>query len=450
MNIIDDYASKMGSVCIAENQIHKMLFQEYGVKQGLRDERGRGVLTGLTNISEVNSFKMENGERVQMDGKLTYRGYNIKDLVQGSLGRRFIFEEGAYLLLFGKLPTETQLMEFHKVLAAAMTLPNGFTRDIIMKASSRDIMNSMTRSVLTLSSYDDEFDNLDVDNVLSQCIRLIAEIPMLAMYAYHAHNHYENNDSMYIHRPDENLSIAENILRMLRPDCRFSELEAHVLDVALLLHMEHGGGNNSTFTIRVVTSTGTDTYAATAAALSSLKGPKHGGANIKVMQMMDDIRNHIHDYYDEDEIKAYLNGILEKEYFDRKGLIYGIGHAIYTLSDPRELILKQFVEALAEDKGRNMDLLLYNQIEKLAPRLIMKKRNTFKVVSPNVDFYSGFVYNMMNIPVELYTPLFAIARMVGWSAHRIEELISANKIIRPAYMSLATDKQYVPREERRE
>ena len=449
MNIIDDYASKMGSVCIAENQIHKMLFQEYGVKQGLRDERGRGVLTGLPNISEVNSFKMENGERVQMDGKLTYRGYNIKDLVQGSLGRRFIFEEGAYLLLFGKLPTETQLMEFHKVLAAAMTLPNGFTRDIIMKASSRDIMNSMTRSVLTLSSYDDEFDNLDVDNVLSQCIRLIAEIPMLAMYAYHAHNHYENNDSMYIHRPDENLSIAENILRMLRPDCRFSELEAHVLDVALLLHMEHGGGNNSTFTIRVVTSTGTDTYAATAAALSSLKGPKHGGANIKVMQMMDDIRNHIHDYYDEDEIKAYLNGILEKEYFDRKGLIYGIGHAIYTLSDPRELILKQFVEALAEDKGRNMDLLLYNQIEKLAPRLIMKKRNTFKVVSPNVDFYSGFVYNMMNIPVELYTPLFAIARMVGWSAHRIEELISANKIIRPAYMSLATDKQYVPREERR-
>ena len=448
MNIIDDYASKMGSVCIAENQIHKMLFQEYGVKQGLRDERGRGVLTGLTNISEVNSFKMENGERVQMDGKLTYRGYNIKDLVQGSLGRRFIFEEGAYLLLFGKLPTETQLMEFHKVLAAAMTLPNGFTRDIIMKASSRDIMNSMTRSVLTLSSYDDEFDNLDVDNVLSQCIRLIAEIPMLAMYAYHAHNHYENNDSMYIHRPDENLSIAENILRMLRPDCRFSELEAHVLDVALLLHMEHGGGNNSTFTIRVVTSTGTDTYAATAAALSSLKGPKHGGANIKVMQMMDDIRNHIHDYYDEDEIKAYLNGILEKEYFDRKGLIYGIGHAIYTLSDPRELILKQFVEALAEDKGRNMDLLLYNQIEKLAPRLIMKKRNTFKVVSPNVDFYSGFVYNMMNIPVELYTPLFAIARMVGWSAHRIEELISANKIIRPAYMSVARQTGYTPLEDR--
>lgn len=449
MNIIDEYAKQMGSLCISENQIHKMLFQEYGVKQGLRDERGRGVLTGLTNISEVNSFKMENGERVQMDGKLTYRGYNIKELVQGSLGRRFIFEEGAYLLLFGKLPIESQLMEFHRILAAAMVLPNGFTRDIIMKAASKDIMNSMTRSVLTLSSYDDQYDNLDTDNVLAQCIRLIAQIPMLAMYAYHAHNHYENNDSMYIHRPDENLSIAENILRMLRPDCRFSELEAHVLDVALLLHMEHGGGNNSTFTIRVVTSTGTDTYAATAAALSSLKGPKHGGANIKVMQMMDDIRNHIHDYYDEEEITAYLNGILEKEYFDRKGLIYGIGHAIYTLSDPRELILKQFVEALAEDKGRNMDLFLYNQIETLAPRLIMKKRHTFKVVSPNVDFYSGFVYNMMNIPVELYTPLFAIARMVGWSAHRIEELISANKIIRPAYMSLATDKPYVPREERR-
>lgn len=449
MNIIDEYAKQMGSVCMRENQIHKMLFQEYGVKQGLRDERGRGVLTGLTNISEVNSFKMENGERVQMDGKLTYRGYNIKDLVQGSLGRRFIFEEGAYLLLFGKLPTEAQLMEFHKVLAAAMTLPNDFTRDVIMKAASKDIMNSMTRSVLTLSSYDNEYDNLDVDNVLAQCIRLIAEIPMLAMYAYHAHNHYENNDSMYIHRPDENLSIAENILRLLRPDCRFTELEAHVLDVALLLHMEHGGGNNSTFTIRVVTSTGTDTYAATAAALSSLKGPKHGGANIKVMEMMDDIRMHIHDYTDEDEIRAYLNGILEKEYFDRKGLIYGIGHAIYTLSDPREVILKMFVEALAEDTGRNTDLLLYNQIEKLAPRLIMKKRHTFKVVSPNVDFYSGFVYNMMNIPVELYTPLFAIARMVGWSAHRIEELISANKIIRPAYMSLATDKTYVPREERR-
>ena len=352
------------------------------------------------------------------------------------------------MLLFEKLPKEDELIEFQQMLARGMQLPTNFTRDVIMKAPSKDIMNSMTKSVLTLASYDKKVSNLDIDNVLRQSIQLIACFPMLAVYAYHAHNHYDNDGSMYIHRPDRNLSIAENFLRMLRPDKKYTELEAKVLDVALLLHMEHGGGNNSTFTTRVVTSSGSDTYSAIAAALSSLKGKKHGGANIMVMKMMDDIKAHVSDYSDEEEIEFYLNKILNKEAFDKKGLIYGMGHAVYSLSDPREVIFKDFVEKLAAAKNRNEDMTLYNNIEKIAPKLIANRRKIFKGVSPNVDFYSGFVYDMLGIPVELYTPLFAIARIVGWCAHRIEELVTTDKIIRPAYKSLVTRKNYVRREDR--
>lgn len=443
-----EYAKKQGQLCLKNDKIHQELYQEYGVKRGLRDENGKGVLTGLTNISEITAFKNENGKQVPCDGQLLYRGYDVKELVKGSRQKRFIFEEGAYLLLFGELPTEQELFEFQTILADSMEMPTNFTRDVIMKAPSHDIMNSMTRSVLTLASYDAQTANLEIDNVLRQCIQLISIFPMMAVYAYHAYNHYEKDGSMYIHRPDPNLSLAENFLRMLRPDMQYTALEANVLDVALLLHMEHGGGNNSTFTTRVVTSSGSDTYSAIAAALSSLKGKKHGGANIMVMKMMEDIRAHVTDYHDEDMIRDYLDKILNKQAFDKKGLVYGMGHAVYSLSDPREVIFKDFVEKLAKAKGKEEDMVLYNNIEKIATQLIAEERKIYKGVSPNVDFYSGFVYDMLGIPVELYTPLFAIARIVGWSAHRLEELISANKIIRPAYKSLLTKHSYVAREER--
>ncbi len=420
MDKISNYTKKRENLCIENDSISKDLFREYGVNMGLRDINGNGVLTGLTNISEVSAFKIIDGKKVPSDGQLLYRGYDVKDLVQGSKGEKFIFEEAAYLLLFGKLPSNDELKQFLDIIAECMELPTNFTRDVIMKAPSYDIMNSMTRSVLTLASYDKQAENLEISNVLRQSIQLISVFPMLAVYAYHAYNHYEKNESMYIHRPEANLSASENFLRMLRPDMKYTKLEAQVLDVALLLHMEHGGGNNSTFTTRVVTSSGSDTYSAIAAALSSLKGHKHGGANIMVMRMMDDIRNHVSDYEDEEEISAYLAKILHKEAFDRKGLIYGMGHAVYSLSDPREVIFKTFVEKLAKAKGRDKDMALYNNIEKIAPKLIAQERQIFKGVSPNVDFYSGFVYNMLDIPVELYTPLCAIARIAGWSAHRIE------------------------------
>ena len=416
MDKISNYTKKRENLCIENDSISKDLFREYGVNMGLRDINGNGVLTGLTNISEVSAFKIIDGKKVPSDGQLLYRGYDVKDLVQGSKGEKFIFEEAAYLLLFGKLPSNDELKQFLDIIAECMELPTNFTRDVIMKAPSYDIMNSMTRSVLTLASYDKQAENLEISNVLRQSIQLISVFPMLAVYAYHAYNHYEKNESMYIHRPEANLSASENFLRMLRPDMKYTKLEAQVLDVALLLHMEHGGGNNSTFTTRVVTSSGSDTYSAIAAALSSLKGHKHGGANIMVMRMMDDIRNHVSDYEDEEEISAYLAKILHKEAFDRKGLIYGMGHAVYSLSDPREVIFKTFVEKLAKAKGRDKDMALYNNIEKIAPKLIAQERQIFKGVSPNVDFYSGFVYNMLDIPVELYTPLFAIARIAGWSA----------------------------------
>ena len=443
MENINDYSKKQADMCIDNDSIPKALYTDYGVKKGLRDENGQGVLTGLTNISSVRAFDVIDGEKVPCDGELLYRGYDVTKLVKGAGDKRFIFEESAYLLLFGELPDATQLEEFRH-----MELPTNFTRDVIMKAPSADIMNSMTRSILTLASYDDRKDDLSIENVLRQSIQLISTFPMLAVYGYHAYNHYERDDSMYIHRPDKELSLAENFLRMLRPDMKYTPLETHVLDIALLLHMEHGGGNNSSFTTRVVTSSGSDTYSAIAAAMSSLKGRKHGGANLMVMNMMEDIRAHIKDYHDEEEIEHYLDKILNKEAFDKKGLIYGMGHAVYSLSDPRERVFKGFVEQLANAKGRAEDMALYNNIERIAPMLIAKERKIFKGVSPNVDFYSGFVYDMLDIPKELYTPLFAIARIVGWSAHRIEELVTTDKIIRPAYKSLVTKREYVDRSHR--
>ena len=448
MENINDYSKKQADMCIDNDRIPKALYADYGVKKGLRDENGQGVLTGLTNISSVRAFDVIDGEKVPCDGELLYRGYDVTKLVKGAGDKRFIFEESAYLLLFGELPDATQLEEFRHIIANCMELPTNFTRDVIMKAPSADIMNSMTRSILTLASYDDRKDDLSIENVLRQSIQLISTFPMLAVYGYNAYNHYERDDSMYIHRPDKELSLAENFLRMLRPDMKYTPLETHVLDIALLLHMEHGGGNNSSFTTRVVTSSGSDTYSAIAAAMSSLKGRKHGGANLMVMNMMEDIRAHIKDYHDEEEIEHYLDKILNKEAFDKKGLIYGMGHAVYSLSDPRERVFKGFVEQLANAKGRAEDMALYNNIERIAPMLIAKERKIFKGVSPNVDFYSGFVYDMLDIPKELYTPLFAIARIVGWSAHRIEELVTTDKIIRPAYKSLVTKREYVDRSHR--
>ena len=448
MENLTEYVEKQASLCQQHDVIDKELYARYGVKRGLRDENGQGVLTGLTNVSQIIAFKDVDGQKVPCDGQLLYRGYDVQDLVKGGKGKRHIFEEAAYLLLFGELPTEAQLSEFSSVIAESMNLPTNFTRDVIMKAPSVDIMNSMTRSVLTLASYDNQATNLDIDNVLRQCIGLIGTFPMMAVYGYHAYNHYENDGSMYIHRPDKDASVAENILRMLRPDMKYTELEARVLDIALLLHMEHGGGNNSTFTTRVVTSSGSDTYSAIAAALSSLKGRKHGGANLQVMNMMADIKEHIKDYHDEEAIEAYLDKLLNKQAYDHKGLIYGMGHAVYSLSDPREKVFKSFVEQLAAAKGRDEDMTLYNNIEKIAPKLIAKERKIYKGVSPNVDFYSGFVYEMLGIPRELYTPLFAVARIVGWSAHRIEELVTTDKIIRPAYKSLVKYREYVDRDAR--
>ncbi len=448
MHFSMDYLEQQAAILQENDDISKVLFDVYGVKKGLRDKNGAGVLTGLTTISTINSFRMVDGVKTPCDGELRYRGYNIQDLVRDAAGHRFIYEEAAYLLLFGDLPNQAELTEFKNTLAELTNLPTNFTRDVIMKAPGEDVMNSMTRSILTLASYDPKKDDLSLSNVLRQSMMLIAVFPMLAVYGYHAYNHYERNNSMYIHRPDPSLTIAQNFLRLLRPDKKFTELEAKVLDAALLLHMEHGGGNNSTFTTRVVTSAGTDTYSAIAAAMSSLKGHKHGGANLQVMKMMDDIRMHVSDYRDEEEVRYYLQKILHKEAYDGNGLIYGMGHAIYSLSDPREMILRRFVEELAKAKNRTDDLALYQSIESIAPKLIAEERQIYKGVCPNVDFYSGFVYEMLGIPRELFTPLFAIARITGWSAHRLEELVTMDKIIRPAYRSVAEDRNYIPMNER--
>lgn len=439
----ETYLLEQAALCREADNIDLALFDEYGVMRGLRDKNGNGVLTGLTNISRIESFQMVDGVKTPCEGKLWYRGYDCIELVNGFRGQRFGFEEVAYLLLFGNLPTEQQLKTFRDELASYRTLPTNFTRDVIMKAPSNDIMNSLTRSVLTLASYDKSCSDTSLENVLRQSLGLISVFPMLAVYAFHAYNHYENDDSMYIHRPQKKLSTAENILMMLRPDKKYTELEARVLDIALVLHMEHGGGNNSTFTTRVTTSSGSDTYSVIAAALSSLKGPKHGGANIKVVEMMRDIEANVSNWEDEDAVRAYLKKILNKEAFDKKGLIYGMGHAVYSLSDPRAQVFKGFVEQLAAAKGREKDFALYSMIERIAPEVISEKARIYKGVSANVDFYSGFVYSMLEIPLELYTPIFAIARIVGWSAHRIEELINMDKIIRPAYKSVMQEREYV-------
>jgi len=438
---LNDYTIRSEVVCRRNDTISPRLYEEYGVKKGLRDENGNGVLAGLTNISKITSSKIVDGKKVPCDGQLWYRGYRVEDLI-GSLGETELgYEKIAYLLLMGQMPDSAAAEEFRRLLGECRTLPTNFTRDVIMKAPGKDIMNSMTRGILTLASYDERAIDTSVSNSLRQCIQLIAEFPLLAVYGYHAYNYYENMDSMVIHRPAPALSTAENLLMMLRPNKKYTATEAKVLDTALILHMEHGGGNNSTFTTRVITSSGSDTYSTIAAAMSSLKGPKHGGANIKVMEMMEDIRLHVPDCSDKEALADYLAKIINRDAFDRKGLVYGMGHAIYSLSDPRERIFKGYVEKLAAEKGRGDDLTLYRNVEELAPQLIAKHRRIYKGVSPNVDFYSGFVYDMLGIPQELYTAMFAVARIVGWSAHRIEELICMDKIIRPAYMSVMEERE---------
>ena len=439
----------LSELCTKNNHITPELYEKHQVKRGLRDLDGKGVVTGLTEISKIVSSKQENGKTVPCEGELYYRGINVKDLVGGFLAEdRFGFEETVYLLLFGELPDGETLNDFCKLLSDARTLPKNFVRDVIMKAPNQDIMNSLAKSVLQLYSYDKNANDISIPNVLRQCLHLIANFPLLSVYAYRAYRHYIKGKGLIIHNPDPKLSTAENILRLLRADKSFTQLEARLLDLSLVLHAEHGGGNNSTFTTRVVTSSGTDTYSAMAAALCSLKGPRHGGANLMVMQMMQNIRENLHDTEDDEELEAYLKKLLHGEAFDRKGLIYGMGHAVYSLSDPREVVFKGYVEQLAHEKGRDKDLALYNKIEHMAPQLIAEERKIFKGVSPNVDFYSGFVYDMLGIPMELYTPLFAVARVMGWSAHRIEELLSANKIIRPAYKSLGGTHEYIRRNER--
>ncbi|MBO4355745.1 MAG: citrate/2-methylcitrate synthase [Clostridia bacterium] len=421
------------------------LYGYYDVKRGLRDIDGKGVLTGLTNISTVLQNKEIDGNVVPADGRLYYRGINVNDLIKGALyDQRFAFEEATYLLLFGSLPTIEELKEFKDLLYNYTELPRNFLRDVIMKAPSKDIMNMMTKSILTLYSYDKNAEDVSVENVTKQCLRLIAIAPELMVYCYQAYRHLRLNGSLYIARPLPDKSTAENILYMLRPNGRYTPLEARVLDLALLLHAEHGGGNNSTFTMHVVTSTGTDTYSAVAAALCSLKGPKHGGANIKVREMFTDMKKHVKNWNDDEQISKYLKDLLDKKAFDKQGLIYGVGHAVYTLSDPRAVQLKEFVKKLSIEQGCEKEFKLMEKVEELAPKLISEGRNMYKEISVNVDFYSGFAYHMLGLPEELFTPLFAVARLTGWSAHRIEELMNGGKIIRPAYMSVMPEKEYVP------
>ena len=440
---------QLANLCKDNSRINSQLYIEKHVKRGLRDIDGNGVVAGLTNISEIISKKIVDGKEVSCDGELYYRGYDIHDLVKGFISEdRKGFEETTFLLLFGQLPNKKQLSEFRTLLAHGRTLPTNFVRDVVMKAATHDLMNSLSRSVLTLASYDNCCDDLSLPNVLRQCLMLISVFPLLAVYSYHAYNHYECGGSMYIHYPSNSLSTASNILRILRPDMQYTPLESKVLDLALVLHMEHGGGNNSSFTTHVVTSSGTDTYSAISAALGSLKGPKHGGANIKVVQMIRDLKQNVSDITDEQEVRNYLRKLLHKEAFDKKGLIYGIGHAVYSLSDPRAQIFKRFVGQLAHEKGRDEDFALYEMVERLAPQVICEERKIYKGVSANVDFYSGFVYSMLNLPLELYTPMFAAARIVGWSAHRLEELINTDKIIRPAYLSIHQQNEYKPMKDR--
>ena len=425
------------------------LYATYDVKRGLRDLNGKGVLVGLTQISDVCSTKLENGVLVPAPGSLYYRGYNIKDIVAGiDPDSHFGFEECTYLLLFGKLPTKEELMSFASMLSEYRSLPTNFVRDIIMKAPSKDMMNTLARCVLTLYSYDDKEDDTSLPNVLRQCLQLISLFPMFSVYGYQAYKHYHDGASLFIHPPVASYSTAENILHILRPDSKFTPLEAKLLDTALILHMEHGGGNNSTFTTHLVSSSGTDTYSAIAAAIGSLKGPKHGGANLKVVKMFEDMKQVVKDWEDEEEIECYLTALLHKEAFDKAGLIYGMGHAVYSLSDPRAEVFRGFVEQLSAEKGMEKEFKLYATVERLAPQIISRERKIYKGVSPNVDFYSGFAYSMLGLPMELYTPIFAIARIAGWSAHRLEELAIDGKIMRPAYKNICEHKDYIPMSER--
>lgn len=440
---------ELSELCLKNGKIDAELYNKYDVKRGLRNLNGKGVLTGLTEISDICSTKMVDGEEVPCEGELYYRGYNIKELVGGFIkDERFGFEETAYLLLFGQLPTETELAGFNRILGDYRSLPINFVRDIILKAPSSDMMNTLARSVLTLYSYDDRANDTSIPNVLRQSLELIALFPVLSVYGYQAYNHYQNGNSLIIHNPIENKSTAENILHLLRSDGQYTELEARILDLALILQAEHGGGNNSTFTTYVVSSSGTDTYSVVAASLGSLKGPKHGGANIKVVGMMEDIKENVKDWKDEEEVRCYLRRMLAGEVFDHAGLIYGMGHAVYSLSDPRADIFKSFVQKLSVEKGRVDEYELSLLIERIAPEVIGEKRKIYKGVSANVDFYSGFVYQMLGLPTELFTPIFAIARIAGWSAHRIEELINAGKIIRPSYKNVGAHRAYIPMQER--
>ena len=442
-----NYLKKFAKECTLP-VFDRELYAKYDVKRGLRDINGKGVVAGLTNISEIKASEIVDGKSVPAEGELYYRGYPIEELVGGCLkDGRFGFEEVAYLLLTGKLPTAKELDEFRKYLTSFYTLPKNFVRDIIMKSPSEDMMNTLIRSVLALFPYDAKANDTSIENVVRQCVMLTAVLPIFTVYSYAACNFYKKGESLIIHRPRTDLSTAENILYMLRPDCSYTELEARVLDLALILHAEHGGGNNSTFTTHVVTSSGTDTYSAVAAALCSLKGPKHGGANIKVVRMIKDMEKNIN-ITNDDEVRKYLEDLVDGKAFDRAGLIYGMGHAVYSISDPRAKIFKNFVQKLAKAKHRDKTFALYDKIERLAPEVIAEKRHIYKGVSANVDFYSGFVYDMLGLPHELYTPLFAIARIAGWSAHRIEELLNAGKIIRPAYKSVQPQREYIKMEDR--
>lgn len=440
---------QLSKLCQKNATIDPALYSEYDVKRGLRDLSGKGVLVGLTEVSDVCATKVVDGDLQPADGELYYRGINVKDLVRGvGAGSHRGFEEATYLLLFGNLPTRKQLDDFCDLLSYYRTLPTSFVRDIIMKAPSKDMMNTLARSVLTLYSYDDRADDISLPNVLRQCLQLISLFPLLSVYGYQAYKHYHDGASLFIHSPLPEYSTAENILHILRPDSRFSPLEAKLLDIALILHMEHGGGNNSTFTTHLVSSSGSDTYSVIAASLGSLKGPKHGGANIKVVQMFDDMKKQISDWTDEEEVANYLRALLHKEAFDHAGLIYGMGHAVYSLSDPRAVIFRSFVEELSIEKGYQKEFALYALVERLAPQIISKERKIYKGVSPNVDFFSGFVYHMLDLPLELYTPIFAIARISGWSAHRLEELSYSGKIMRPAYKNVKAHRPYVNIEDR--
>ncbi|MBQ1339732.1 MAG: citrate/2-methylcitrate synthase [Ruminococcus sp.] len=440
---------KLADSSIEGYKIDPNLYTQYDVKRGLRDINGNGVVAGLTNISTIKVLETGDGMPNHGDGKLYYRGIDVEDIVQGFITeKRYGFEETIYLLLFGNMPSEHELAVFRKTLADFRTLPASFTRDVIMKSPSDNMMNTLAKSVLALYSYDDKANDISIPNVLRQCIELITLFPVLAVYGYHAFRYARQNDSLFIHAPNPDLSIAENILYMLRPNKNYTELEARILDLALVLHAEHGGGNNSTFTVHVVSSSGTDTYSAIAAALGSLKGPKHGGANIKVAMMFDDMKENVGDWTDEEEVKSYLRKLLHKEAFDHSGLIYGMGHAVYSQSDPRAKVFKQFVKKLSAEKGREDEFRLYELVERLAPEVIAEERRIYKGVCANVDFYSGFVYRMLGIPDELFTPLFATSRIAGWSAHRIEEIINSNKIIRPAYKAVSPMREYTDMENR--